>query len=170
MKKYYQKFGLILITLFVLVSITPVYADDSDPATPEEQEQFPGILPGTEETAENCKTKLDEFQTNFETKIQEFNTNQNGYRTTILGCAVKTGRIELWMIPYYITYSVQFILTIAGTICVLFILIGGYYYIFGGISDDKEKGKNTIKYAIIGFIVVLMAWILVNFVQVQITS
>jgi hypothetical protein len=39
----------------------------------------------------------------------------------------------------------------------------------GGITDDKEKGKKTITYALIGLSITLLAWILVNIIQVAIT-
>ncbi len=132
------------------------------------QESPEGILPDS--GVENCDETLEGFYAGSQTAeyMKTFNANPD-LRKLILGCAVKTGRIELWMVPYFITYFVQFLLSIAASICILFIMVGAYHYIFGGISDEKEKGKNTIKYALMGFVVVMIAWILVNFVQVQVT-
>ncbi|MFT7183959.1 MAG: hypothetical protein ACI9QC_000285 [Oceanicoccus sp.] len=59
---------------------------------------------------------------------------------------------------------------IAGLLSVLMILVGAYYYIAGGISDDKEKGKTIIKFAIGGLILTSLAWILVNFLLLLITA
>jgi len=51
---------------------------------------------------------------------------------------------------------------IAGTICVLLILIGGFRYIVsGGESGGVQGAKNTILYALIGLIVVVVARTLV---------
>lgn len=82
----------------------------------------------------------------------------------ILGCAVMTGNVSFWMVPFYIKYLIQFALSIAGLIAVLGIIIGGYYYFFGGLSDDKDKGKRSIIYGIAGFVLAILSWALVNIV------
>lgn len=79
-----------------------------------------------------------------------------------LGCAIKTGKIKFWMIPYFVNYALEFAITIAGVLVVLMIVIGGYYYIYGAVTDDKEKGKTIIMYAIGGYVLVLSAWFIVN--------
>jgi hypothetical protein len=83
----------------------------------------------------------------------------------ILGCAIQHGLLELWMLPFIITELIQFLVALGGMIAMLFIVIGGYQYIIGGITDEKEKGKKTILYAITGFVVVLVSWIVINIVQ-----
>lgn len=88
----------------------------------------------------------------------------------VLGCAIKTGKIKLYMMPFFVTYLIQFLLGIAGLIAVLFMVIGGYKYAVGGITEDKESGKKTILHALLGLIVALSAWIVVNFIQVALTS
>lgn len=87
-----------------------------------------------------------------------------------LGCAVKLGRIRLFMVPLFITFIIQFLLGIAGLVAVLFVVIGGYHYVVGGLIEDKEKGKKTIQHALIGLIVALSAWMVINFIQVALTS
>lgn len=91
-------------------------------------------------------------------------------RDGILGCAIQTGNIHLWMLPYYITYIIEFLITIAGLISVLFVIIGGYLYAWGGLTEDKEKGKKTVMYALIGLTLATLGWIIVNIIQVQLTS
>jgi hypothetical protein len=86
-----------------------------------------------------------------------------------LGCAIESGRLSLWMLPLFISYIANFFIGIAGTVSVLFVLLGGFWYMTGGITDDKEKGKKTITYALIGLSITLLAWILVNIIQVAIT-
>ncbi len=90
--------------------------------------------------------------------------------TQMLGCAIKTGLVKLWMLPIFIKYIIDFLLSIAGLIAVLFVMIGGYLYMFGGLSSDKEKGKNAIIYGIVGFVVALLAWVVVNAIQLLVTS
>lgn len=94
----------------------------------------------------------------------------NDQRANVLGCAIKTGRINLAMIPYFITYIVNFMLGLSGIICVLFIVIGGYHYVLGGLTDDKEKGKNTIKHALMGMGLALLAWTIVTVIMRAVTG
>jgi hypothetical protein len=88
----------------------------------------------------------------------------------LLGCAIKTGRLHLYMAPYFITYIIQFLLGLAGLISILFIVIGGFRYTIGGLTEDKESGKKTIMYAILGLVVSLSAWIAINFIQATLTQ
>lgn len=93
----------------------------------------------------------------------------NGFGNA-LGCAVKLGRIRLYMMPFFITYLTKFLLGIAGLISVIFIILGGYNYATGGLTEDKEGGKKYIKNALIGLVVSLSAWIVVSLVQAVLTS
>lgn len=93
-----------------------------------------------------------------------------GMRENLLGCAIKTGRVTLAMIPYFITYITNFLLAIVGLICVLFIVIGGYSYIYGGLTEQKEKGKKTIYNALLGLSVSVLAWVIVNIIMAAVTS
>lgn len=57
------------------------------------------------------------------------------------------------------------LLAIAGTVAVLFIIIGGFQYITSaGNPDNVGKAKNTILYAIIGLVVVILSYAVVKFV------
>jgi hypothetical protein len=93
-----------------------------------------------------------------------------GVRDSILGCAIKSGRISLAMIPYFVTYLVNFLLGMAGSISVLFVVLGGYRYVLGGLTEDKEKGKQTIMYALMGFGLSILAWAIVNIVIGAVTG
>lgn len=88
----------------------------------------------------------------------------------LLGCAIKTGRIRMYMMPYFLIYLIEFLLRIAGIISVLFVAYGGFKYTVGGLMEDKDSGKKIITYALMGLVVSLSAWILVNFVQIALTS
>lgn len=60
---------------------------------------------------------------------------------------------------------INFILKFGIALTVLFILIGGVQYITAGGNDDKTGvAKKTLTYAIIGFIIVITALTIVNFV------
>ena len=88
----------------------------------------------------------------------------------LLGCALKTGNIQFWMVPYYIVFALEFVIELAGLIVVLMILVGAYYYIAGGLTDDKEKGKTIITHALGGFVLTLSSWIIVNIILLALTS
>ena len=57
------------------------------------------------------------------------------------------------------------ILFIMGAVAVIMIIIGGFRYVTaGGDSGSVTAAKNTILYAVIGLIVALLAYAIVNFV------
>lgn len=80
------------------------------------------------------------------------------------------GQFQIWELPCYVQYLSEVALYFAGGICVLFIIIGGYKYMIGSLSDDKEGGKKTLQYALTGFTVTLLAWTIVNIWQVYVTT
>ncbi len=79
-------------------------------------------------------------------------------------------QFELYDIPCYATYLIEVLVYFAGGIAILFVVIGGYQYMLGGVTEDKEAGKKTLLYAIGGFALVVLAWTIVNIVQVFLTS
>jgi uncharacterized membrane protein YozB (DUF420 family) len=61
---------------------------------------------------------------------------------------------------------VNFLLIAAGAIAVIFLIIGGIrYMISSGNSDQIEKAKHTILYAIIGIVIVIFSYVIVNTIQ-----
>lgn len=60
---------------------------------------------------------------------------------------------------------INILLTVAGMIAVLMIVIGGIRYITSdGDSNRASQAKNTILYALIGLIVAVSSYAIVNFV------
>lgn len=54
---------------------------------------------------------------------------------------------------------------VVGVIAVVMIIIGGFYYMTSrGEPDRVQRGKNTILYGIVGLIICLSAFAIVNFV------
>lgn len=125
------------------------------------------LLPeGNGASIEDCNKALDDVAgaRNF------FMSSDAETQRNYLACAVKTGKVRLWMLPYFVSYIVNFFIYIAGIISLLFVVLGGFWYMAGGITDDKEKGKKTIFYALVGLVLTLLAWIIVNVIQVQVTN
>ena len=63
------------------------------------------------------------------------------------------------------------LLYVIGAISVIMLIIGGIRYVVsGGDSGAVTSAKNTIMYAIIGIIVALLAYALVNFVLTSLST
>jgi hypothetical protein len=122
------------------------------------------------QAASNCSNYVSGSDKDAFVGIEKFKIVYQRDKGVVLGCAIKTGYVRLYMIPYFVTYIIQYLLGIAGLIAVLFMVYGGFTYVTGGISEDKETGKKVIMHALIGLIISLSAWIIVNFVQVALTS
>ena len=53
----------------------------------------------------------------------------------------------------------------AGIVCVIIIIIGGFYYVISnGNAANVKKGKDAITGAIIGLIVIIVAFTLTQFI------
>lgn len=64
-----------------------------------------------------------------------------------------------------ITIVINTILIILGIIAVLMIIIGGIRYtLSGGDASGIQSAKNTIMYAVIGLVIAILAFAIVNFV------
>lgn len=80
------------------------------------------------------------------------------------------GDFQLWHVKCYAQYLINVLIFVAGGITVLFVVIGGYQYVFSGLTEDKEAGKNTIQHALMGLAVVVLAWAFVNLWQTFLTG
>lgn len=80
--------------------------------------------------------------------------------------AAKTGNVS--SADDLITTIINMLLYIIGAVSVIMIIYGGFKYVTsGGDSSGVTSAKNTILYAIIGLIVAVLAYIVVNFVLKQ---
>ncbi len=92
------------------------------------------------------------------------NADIGGYGDACIGLAnmIRTGDLSLRQIPCFIKYFSQTLIAIAGSVSVIFVMIGGYRYT---LSDEaNEEAKKTITYALVGLAVSLLAWIMVDVV------
>lgn len=63
---------------------------------------------------------------------------------------------------------INIILFIVGIIAVIMIIVGGIRYVLsGGDASGVQGAKNTILYAVIGLVVALLAFAIVNFLVAQ---
>ena len=87
-----------------------------------------------------------------------------------LGERIQDGTVALRDVPLIVIYLINLATKLAGTIAVGFIIYAGFQLMIGGVTDDRESAKNTLKYAVTGLVVAFLAWITVNLIQVQLTS
>ncbi|KKQ95002.1 MAG: hypothetical protein UT66_C0015G0012 [candidate division CPR2 bacterium GW2011_GWC1_39_9] len=83
----------------------------------------------------------------------------------VIVSAVDTGIVMVkWNNIYdFLQFIVKTMLSIAAIIAVIFLIIGGVRYVVSaGNTDSVEGAKNTILYAVIGLIVIMLAWFIVT--------
>lgn len=70
-----------------------------------------------------------------------------------------------------IRLAVNWLLGIAFGVAVLFLIIGGFWYITSaGNEETAEKGKNTAINAIIGIVIIILSWVIINVVANLVTN
>jgi hypothetical protein len=101
-----------------------------------------------------AKTNCEKFQKKFEVII-------NGKPVNLM-----TGE------PFYCTFSelilkiIDYLLVVSGTVAILFLMVGGFWYLTSaGGEEQAEKGKKTIINAVIGLVVILLAFAIVRVVS-----
>lgn len=62
-----------------------------------------------------------------------------------------------------IVVIVQILLLVAGSIAVIFLVIGGFRYVIShGKEESAESAKKTMTSAIIGFVIILSAFVIIT--------
>jgi len=143
------------------------------PVANEDCKTFEGyqmIVDGYTRTINEEETPAERHERRINAKNHFVNELTRDQQYNVLACAIKSGRFHLFMVPYMIRYFVEVIIQLSGLVCTLFIVIGAYQYLIGSVTENKQKGKDTIKNALIGLVITLLAWIIVNVVQVALTS
>jgi dolichyl-phosphate-mannose--protein O-mannosyl transferase len=83
-------------------------------------------------------------------------------------CSFVTGSFTFDCIPLYLAYLIRFAFSFAGGFALFEIIRGGYEYAMSGLQPiasglpDKEAAKKRITNAILGLIVVVFAYLIVD--------
>ena len=82
---------------------------------------------------------------------------------------ISNGRLRSWNvdihdIPLAIRSAINFFMWIAGTIAVIFVVIGAYKILFGSLQQDKTKWRDTIIMALGGFALAALSWMIVGMI------
>lgn len=64
----------------------------------------------------------------------------------------------------------NYILGISGAVALFMFVIGGLMFIFGGVANTVEKGKKMLTGAAVGLIIVLAAYLIVDFTLTALTN
>jgi prepilin signal peptidase PulO-like enzyme (type II secretory pathway) len=74
-------------------------------------------------------------------------------------------------LPELIINIIELLLLFAGSIAVLFIIIGGFQYITsGGNEETAEKGRKTLVNAVIGMVVIILSYTIITVIQTTLTT
>jgi len=75
--------------------------------------------------------------------------------------------VDINDIPNAIRSIIDFLLSIAGTIAVVFVIIWAYKILFWSLQQDKTKGRDTIIMALWWFALAALAWMIIKVVLVN---
>ncbi|MCG2694365.1 chitobiase/beta-hexosaminidase C-terminal domain-containing protein [Candidatus Parcubacteria bacterium] len=76
---------------------------------------------------------------------------------------IESNPCTLCAMIYMVQMIIEFLVKIAAVLAMLSITFGGFLYIFAaGNQGTLEKAKSIIKYVLIGFIIILIAWAVID--------
>jgi hypothetical protein len=84
-----------------------------------------------------------------------------------LPCDSSTGlNCQATSVNGLIKIVINWLLGIAFAVAVLFLIIGGFWYITSaGNEETAEKGKGTAVNAIIGIVIIIMSYVIINVIS-----
>jgi len=72
---------------------------------------------------------------------------------------------DLYTVVIFINWLANFVLIAAGAVAVIYLILGGYSYMTSmGNPEAATKGKSMILWSIAGLLLILGAWVIINFV------
>ena len=98
---------------------------------------------------------------------QTFSANDN-----ILGISdtrLRDGDVHIDDIPVAIWSAIDFFMSIAWTIAVIFVIIWAYKILFWSIQQDKTKWRDTIIMALWGFALAALSWMIIKVIISNLT-
>ena len=87
------------------------------------------------------------------------------WNSVISGCVTEGGIARLTCLPAVFQNILFFALMAAGIVAVIFIIYAGFRYVTSeGDQKRIDSARKTLTWAIIGLIIILMAFFIVNFI------
>jgi len=94
-----------------------------------------------------------------------------GYADMNISQHIKNGTIDWRGVVLVMIGVINMLTKFAGTMAVIFFIYSGARMMLGGISSGSmDTARNHFQWALIGLVVTFMAWVIVNFVIVMMTS
>ena len=88
----------------------------------------------------------------------------------IVTAEVHSGNATLNSVGGLVSNWTSMLLSIAGSLAVLMLMVGGFQYMLGGTTGDKTKGKMTVLYSLAGLFVAFFAWWFVKLIAEWMTT
>lgn len=103
-----------------------------------------------------------------------FPTLAHAYEFAIIPSSIysdfQTGDVHWDTIVIFAMHLIQLLITAAGIFAVILIMIGGFRIVLEATMEDQKSGKTSIRNTLIGFVVILLSWIMVDFTIAFLTS
>ncbi|HVW66857.1 MAG TPA: hypothetical protein VHA78_03970 [Candidatus Peribacteraceae bacterium] len=80
------------------------------------------------------------------------------------GCDFVTGRLTASCVPWFIGHLIVFVFQFISVLFLLNVIYAGYQLTMGSITGDKGKGKDRLQWSIVGLIVSVCSFLLLNMV------
>lgn len=89
---------------------------------------------------------------------------ESGVKTENWKFDLRTGEVHVEHIPMMINWAINFLLGLAGTISIIFIIVWAYQIVIGSLTQQKTKWRDTIIMALYGFGLATLAWAIMKFI------
>lgn len=76
--------------------------------------------------------------------VGEGDSDTQAMMNDFLACAVKLGQIKFWMIPYFVNYALEFLITVAGVLVVLMIIVEDTITFMGPLRKTRKRVKPLL--------------------------
>lgn len=140
-------------------NVEDIRLEDIDVPAGTQDLDFEGIIPPARKCLDAVDGRCLKYDENYEKEL-----------SAKLGRKIENGTIGLSDIPVFIVKIIDLVSKLAGSITVLMLMYAGLQYMMGVLTEDKEKAKTTIKYALIGLAVTFLSWLVVNIIKTQLTG
>ena len=84
--------------------------------------------------------------------------------TSLTDSKIRNWDIHVDDIPNIIKEAIDFFMSLAWTVAIVFIIIWWYKILFWSLEQDKTKWKDTIFMAIWGFILAALSWFIIKLI------
>ena len=77
---------------------------------------------------------------------------------------LRSGNLGFETIPLLVINVTNYLMGFVGTVSMIMIIYGSVRMGFGAVAGDKEIGKKVIAAGIIGFVIAVSGWFIVNLI------